>query len=120
MSSFALIAGTFAAGASFFGKLAVDGYLLPSLTSSGPLLLILRVASFATVFVMNALMWAFFTKALSLSTTSVQATVVNVVSNFLTTALLGVLVFKETLTPSWWLGAGLILTGTILLNKQQL
>jgi hypothetical protein len=42
-------------------------------------------------------MWALFTKALTLATSSVQVSVINTSANFMATAILGMLVFGEEL-----------------------
>jgi hypothetical protein len=42
-------------------------------------------------------MWALFTKALTLATSSVQVSVINTSANFMATAILGMVVFGEEL-----------------------
>jgi hypothetical protein len=42
-------------------------------------------------------MWALFTRALTLATSSVQVSVINTSANFMATALLGMAVFGERL-----------------------
>jgi len=79
---------------------------------------IFRLASFLCLFLCNALMWAYFTKALSVSSSSIQVTVINSATNFCLTAILGNLIFNEPLSLQWWFGASLIVTGTVLLNTE--
>nr|XP_058944212.1 transmembrane protein 42-like [Pocillopora verrucosa] len=75
-----------------------------------------RASSFLLVFLFNALMWTLFVKSLRASSSSATATVTNTASNFICTALLGCLLFGETLSMQWWLGTSLILTGLILIH----
>ncbi|ORX63269.1 hypothetical protein BCR32DRAFT_298486 [Anaeromyces robustus] len=79
---------------------------------------VLRVSSFLCLFLCNALMWAFFTKALNVSSSSIQVTVINTATNFCLTAILGYLIFNEPLSLQWWFGASLIVVGTVLLNTE--
>ncbi|KAG9298345.1 hypothetical protein G9A89_002833 [Geosiphon pyriformis] len=77
---------------------------------------VIRICCFASVFICNALMWTLFTKALNRSTSSIQVTVFNSATNFCMTAIFGSLLFGETLNLQWWLGASLIISGTVLVN----
>ncbi|ORX49988.1 hypothetical protein BCR36DRAFT_412486 [Piromyces finnis] len=79
---------------------------------------IFRLISFLCLFLCNALMWAYFTKALNVSKSSIQVTVINNATNFCLTAILGLLIFNEPLSLQWWFGASLIVTGTVLLNTE--
>ena len=55
----------------------------------------------------NAVMWGLFTRALTLASSTVRVSVINTSANFMLTAVLGLLIFKETLPgkPSWTLGS---------------
>ncbi|KAG4103596.1 hypothetical protein H8356DRAFT_1420057 [Neocallimastix lanati (nom. inval.)] len=79
---------------------------------------IFRLISFVCIFLCNAAMWANFTKALNVSSSSIQVTVINSATNFCLTAILGHLIFSEPLSLQWWFGASLIVTGTVLLNTE--
>jgi hypothetical protein len=46
---------------------------------------------------MNGVMWGLFTKALTLSSSTVRVSVINTSANFVLTALLGAVVFGELL-----------------------
>lgn len=61
-------------------------------------------------------MWALYTKALSISPSAVQVNVVNTASNFIITALLGALVFGEKLPMLWWVGAGFLVAGSVVIG----
>ncbi|XP_068698033.1 transmembrane protein 42-like [Montipora capricornis] len=75
-----------------------------------------RLFSFILVFIFNALMWTLFVKSLRGSVSSATATVTNTGSNFISTAILGCLLFGETLSMRWWFGTSLILTGLTLVH----
>jgi len=45
----------------------------------------------------NAVMWGLFTRALTLATSTVRVSVINTSANFMVTALLGAVIFREAL-----------------------
>lgn len=45
----------------------------------------------------NAVMWGLFTRALTLATSTVRVSVINTSANFMVTAILGLLIFRESL-----------------------
>lgn len=45
----------------------------------------------------NAVMWGLFTRALTLATSTVRVSVINTSANFMLTAVLSALVFRESL-----------------------
>ncbi|KAJ8659761.1 hypothetical protein O0I10_004354 [Lichtheimia ornata] len=133
---FAVLSGVFASLSSVFAKLFSDqrteqyhdaivhfitnqGLLdaLPLTIDTNVSLLILRGVCFGLIFVCNSLMWTLFTKALNAAPSSVQTTTVNGAVNFSVSALLGYLIFDEPLALGWWIGASMILSGTILLSR---
>lgn len=63
-------------------------------------------------------MWALFTTALTRSTSSTHVSVVNTSSNFVTTAVLGFLIFGENLPPLWWFGASLLVAGNVIIGRR--
>jgi drug/metabolite transporter (DMT)-like permease len=63
-------------------------------------------------------MWAFYTNALSRAPSAVHANIVNTSSNFVITALLGAMVFGERLPLLWWVGAGLLISGSVVIGKR--
>ncbi|CAG8463329.1 7200_t:CDS:2 [Ambispora leptoticha] len=127
-----ILSGSFAALASVFAKLFTDTrtkffaeylcgstlkeFLILGCTKDDDseigIIYPIRMLCFALIFLCNALMWTFFTKALNASSSSVQVTVVNSAMNFCMTAILGKLIFSEELRAQWWLGALLIVIGT--------
>lgn len=67
----------------------------------------------------NALMWALFTAALTRGDSTTRVSVVNVSSNFMVTALLGLVIFGERLPPLWWVGAGLLAAGNVVIGRRE-
>lgn len=45
----------------------------------------------------NAVMWGLFTQALTLATSTVRVSVINTSANFMLTAVLGAIIFREDL-----------------------
>ncbi|GAO18050.1 hypothetical protein UVI_02042960 [Ustilaginoidea virens] len=62
-------------------------------------------------------MWTLFTKALAKGSSTTQVSVINTSTNFLLTALLGLLVFSEALPPLWWAGASLLVVGSVVVGR---
>ncbi|KAK2145668.1 hypothetical protein LSH36_664g00001 [Paralvinella palmiformis] len=79
-------------------------------------LIYIRLACFGLIFLFNALMWTLFIKSLQRCRTSLEATVTNTGANIGFTAIIGWLLFGETLTFTWWFGASLITVGLVLIN----
>ncbi|KAM4706367.1 transmembrane protein 42 [Rhinophrynus dorsalis] len=78
--------------------------------------LVLRLFCICTVFLCNAVMWIFFTKALRLSSSSATATVTTTASNFVSSAFLGKVLFGESRALLWWVGISITLCGLLLLH----
>ena len=68
--------------------------------------------------VFNGVMWALFTRALTLSSSTVRTSIINTSANFVMTALLGLGVFNEDLPPLWWLGAGMLVLGSVVIGRR--
>jgi drug/metabolite transporter (DMT)-like permease len=64
-------------------------------------------------------MWGLYTRALSMAPSSIQASIVNTSSNFIITALLGMGVFGEKLPMQWWIGAGLLISGSVVIGRRE-
>lgn len=64
-------------------------------------------------------MWALFTRALSLSPSAVKVNVINTAANFIITAFLGALIFGETLPLLWWIGAMLLIAGSVIIGTRE-
>jgi len=123
-------AGIFASLASIFGKLALNESEIVStcieasnyLTLNSEVLCyklspLLRVISTVLIFTCNSLMWLFYTKSLSTSSTTAAAVAINTAANFLFTGFAGAFLFKETLTWKWFIGTMLMLVGVLCINR---
>lgn len=42
----------------------------------------------------------------------------NTSSNFVITAMLGLIIFSESLPPLWWVGAALLVAGNVIIGSQ--
>ncbi|QUC16653.1 uncharacterized protein UV8b_00894 [Ustilaginoidea virens] len=78
---------------------------------------IIRGGFFALNLTFNGVMWTLFTKALAKGSSTTQVSVINTSTNFLLTALLGLLVFSEALPPLWWAGASLLVVGSVVVGR---
>ncbi|XP_020843006.1 transmembrane protein 42 isoform X2 [Phascolarctos cinereus] len=119
--------GGLGAFAAAFAKLA-----LKPTTSRGPeeeeqelpyppamqawLTLMFRLMAFSLMIVSNSLMWAFFSKALSISSSSATASLTMTASNIIASAFLGYLLYGEYCAVMWWAGVVLILYGLALMH----
>lgn len=63
-------------------------------------------------------MWTLFTQALSRGSSSVQVTILNTSTNFVLTALLGLVIFAEKLPPMWWVGAFMLVAGNVIIGRK--
>ncbi|KMK59694.1 hypothetical protein Y699_00895 [Aspergillus fumigatus Z5] len=66
----------------------------------------------------NIIMWALFTRALTASPSTTKVSITNTSANFLITALLGMIVFREKVSGLWWLGAAMMGGGCILVGMR--
>ena len=64
-------------------------------------------------------MWALFTAALTHASSTTRVSIVNVSANFVVTALLGLIIFGESLPPMWWAGAGLLAAGNVVIGRRE-
>ncbi|KAM8978417.1 transmembrane protein 42 isoform X1 [Sarcophilus harrisii] len=80
------------------------------------LTLMFRLMAFSLMIVSNSLMWAFFSKALSISSSSATASLTMTASNIIASAFLGYLLYGEYCAVMWWAGVVLILYGLALMH----
>ncbi len=106
---YSILAGISACLASVFGKLTFSQARFTSILTIVYIILFL----FSNVF-----MWRCYSKALSLSTTSIQPTIVTKTTNFLLSALVGFLFFFEPINFTWLLGFLFILIGVYLISTK--
>ncbi|KAI9821868.1 MAG: hypothetical protein M1827_002450 [Pycnora praestabilis] len=79
---------------------------------------VIRAMFFGLNLVFNGIMWALFTTALARGTSTTQVSIINTSSNFMVTALMGFIVFAESLPPLWWLGAALLVAGSVIIGRR--
>lgn len=108
---FAVFSGAAASAASLFGKLTG----LPQFEE----IIIIRLVCFALMVLANGMVWTFYVKALHVSQSSLSATVISAATNYLLSAIYGLVIFREVTSLFWWTGAGLILLGLILIIRSQ-
>lgn len=63
-------------------------------------------------------MWALFTRALTAAPSTTKVSITNTSANFLVTAVLGMIVFRERVGGLWWLGAVMMGAGCILVGMR--
>jgi len=67
----------------------------------------------------NAIMWGLFTRALTLASSTVRVSIINTSANFIVTAILGFIIFSESLPGLWWLGAVMLVTGSVIIGMRE-
>ncbi|KAL0271020.1 UNVERIFIED_CONTAM: hypothetical protein PYX00_008267 [Menopon gallinae] len=113
LNSSAFLSGLCAAFASIFGKLSgLDYYNIDS-----RLVICLRIFCFLTMIALNGLMWNFFVKALQSSKSSLEATILNTATNYVSSGLLAYVIFGEVTGILWWSGITLILLGVMVITN---
>ncbi|XP_010891026.2 transmembrane protein 42 [Esox lucius] len=76
----------------------------------------LRFLCGGLLFACNTVMWTFFSKALRHSSSSARVTVTTTASNFVSSAVLGKVIFGEAHAALWWVGISLTLSGLLVLH----
>jgi drug/metabolite transporter (DMT)-like permease len=126
----ACCAGICASFSSVLGKLTFTSeidknpmfILVPTISNAIPFIspdnafLGLRVLSMVLNIVLTVFMMGFFAQSLQHMST-LTATVLNVSANFIFTAFCGWLIFSETLTLQWFIGANFIMVGVFLIIR---
>ncbi|XP_074510603.1 transmembrane protein 42a [Sebastes fasciatus] len=130
-SVYALLAGFLGAAASLAAKLSLGADYLRQMCESGLsswtetpggtaacdwLHVPLRLLCGGMLFTCNAVMWTFFSKALRHCSSSARATVTTTASNFISSAVLGRVIFGESHATLWWVGISLTLCGLLVLH----
>lgn len=78
-----------------------------------------QLVKYGLVIFFNVLMWGCYVNSLK-ALSSLQATVTNFATNFLTSGLAGFFLFEEALSYKWFTGAVLIVVGVLLLSKSSI
>ncbi|KAF3052637.1 hypothetical protein E8E11_011195 [Didymella keratinophila] len=79
----------------------------------------LRAAFFGLNLLFNAIMWGLFTRALTLASSTVRVSVINTSANFVITAVMSALIFSESLPGLWWLGAAMLVAGSVIVGMRE-
>jgi uncharacterized membrane protein len=103
----AVAAGLFAALSGVLGKLSV--------TNEVDVPWLLRMIFFALNPVCTVQMWRYYLKALSVAPTP-KCQIVNAGTNFAASAILGVIIFSETINLLWMCGAALVALGLAVIG----
>ena len=64
-------------------------------------------------------MWTLFTAALTRSSSTTRVAIINTSANFMITALAGWIVFSERLNGLWWVGAGGLVVGNVVIGRRE-
>ncbi|KAL4909487.1 hypothetical protein BDW74DRAFT_82617 [Aspergillus multicolor] len=128
----AIASGAFAALNGLFAKLTTDeqttsfaNAVLSLFGAAGGadghpvFMLIVRGICLGLNVLCNVIMWALFTRALTAAPSTTKVSITNTSANFLVTALLGMIVFREKVGGLWWLGAGMMGGGCILVGMRE-
>ncbi|EHA52165.1 hypothetical protein MCOR27_000340 [Pyricularia oryzae] len=79
---------------------------------------VVRAGFFGLNLLFNGVMWTLFTQALAKGNSTTQVSIMNTSSNFVLTALLGLVIFSESLPPLWWLGASMLVAGNVIIGRK--
>ncbi|GMR37160.1 hypothetical protein PMAYCL1PPCAC_07355 [Pristionchus mayeri] len=109
---YASIAGISASLSSISGKFVFSDEFRPENQFAVAGCLIMFVLAYIS-------MWYCHTKALSLSSSTVTALLINTSCNFIVTGLAGTLLFNEFHSLLWWSGLPLILIGCALIMSDE-
>ncbi|KAL2024045.1 hypothetical protein VTK56DRAFT_280 [Thermocarpiscus australiensis] len=125
---FALASGACAAFNGVFAKLTTTeltasfslaiARVLGLERSEGVIELMIRCMFFGLNLAFNGVMWTLFTTALARGNSTTQVSIMNTSSNFVITAILGVVIFSESLPPLWWVGAALLVAGNVIIGQK--
>ncbi|KAH9218112.1 hypothetical protein DL95DRAFT_406131 [Leptodontidium sp. 2 PMI_412] len=88
-------------------------------TVEGGVEVVVRAIFFGLNLIFNAIMWTLFTKALARGTSTTQVSILNTSANFMITAVMGWLIFSESLPPLWFLGAALLVAGNVIIGRRE-
>ncbi|EEF52678.1 uncharacterized protein LOC8275828 [Ricinus communis] len=78
-----------------------------------------QLVRYSVVVLFNVTMWGCYVNSLR-ALSSLQATVTNFATNFISSGLAGYIMFNETLSAQWFAGALLIVVGVVILSKSSI
>jgi multidrug transporter EmrE-like cation transporter len=74
---------------------------------------------FALNLIFNGIMWGLFTTALARGSSTTRVSIVNTSANFMLTAIMGWIIFRESLPPLWWVGAAMLVAGNVVIGRRE-
>ncbi|USP76008.1 hypothetical protein yc1106_03282 [Curvularia clavata] len=80
---------------------------------------VIRGLFFGMNLLFNAIMWGLFTRALTLASSTVRVSIINTSANFIVTAVLSFIIFSESLPALWWLGAAMLVAGSVIIGMRE-
>ncbi|PSS31284.1 Xylanolytic transcriptional activator xlnR like [Actinidia chinensis var. chinensis] len=98
---------------------AISAGLNAALAAISAKLFSYQLIRYGLVIFFNVIMWACYVNSLK-ALSSLQATVTNFATNFLSSGLAGFFLFEETLSFQWFAGALLIVIGVLVLSKSSI
>ncbi|KAM6554685.1 hypothetical protein CsatB_015447 [Cannabis sativa] len=98
---------------------AISAGLNAALAAISAKLFTSEIIRYGLVLLFNLTMWVSYVNSLR-SLSSLQATVTNFATNFLTSGLAGYFLFEEPLSIQWFSGALLIVLGVLILSKSSI
>ncbi|KAF4388375.1 hypothetical protein G4B88_013212 [Cannabis sativa] len=98
---------------------AISAGLNAALAAISAKLFTSEIIRYGLVLLFNLTMWVSYVNSLR-SLSSLQATVTNFATNFLTSGLAGYFLFEEPLSIQWFSGALLIVVGVLILSKSSI
>lgn len=113
-AALSLLSGLLAASAGLLAKLGLDQDQLTDLHIWPVLVVSIRFGLVGLTLLLNCCMLTIYSRALSLSPTAAEASLLNTAANLVTTAAAGAAVLGEELSAQWWAGAVLIAAGSWL------
>ncbi|KAL5778148.1 hypothetical protein ACOSP7_011074 [Xanthoceras sorbifolium] len=75
-----------------------------------------QLVKYCMIIIFNVTMWGCYVNSLK-ALSSLQATVTNFATNFLSSGIAGFFLFEEALSFQWFAGALLIVIGVLILSK---
>ncbi|KAG2698438.1 hypothetical protein I3843_07G150800 [Carya illinoinensis] len=98
---------------------AISAGITAALAAISAKLFTSQFVRFSMVILFNATMWGCYVNSLK-ALSSLQATVTNFATNFLSSGLAGFFLFEEALSFQWFAGALLIIIGVLVLSRSSI
>ncbi|CAL5383498.1 unnamed protein product [Camellia sinensis] len=98
---------------------AISAGLNAALAAISAKLFASQIVRYGLVIFFNVIMWGCYVNSLK-ALSSLQATVTNFATNFLSSGLAGFFLFEESLSFQWFAGAVLIVIGVLVLSKSSI